>query len=104
MISRLEQLEKFLKQDPADTFTHYAIALEYVSLKKYNAAIAKFEEVITLNPNYVPAYHQLGLLYAQVSKSNDAVRALEMGIHVAEIVGDSHARHEMEDAIDELGF
>jgi len=102
MISRLEQLKKFLEDEPVDAFTHYAIAIEYVSLRKHDQAIAKFEEVFALDPNYVAAYHQLGLLYAKMHMSNDALKIFEQGIQVAGLTGDMHARSEMEEAIDGL--
>ena len=66
MNSRLQQLEKFLEDEPADTFTHYAMAIEYASMGNHAKAIEKFEEVIALDGNYVAAYHQLGLLFARV--------------------------------------
>ena len=59
MTSRLEQLQKFLEEEPADAFTHYAIALEYISLGRQADAVEKLEEVIGLDVEYVPAYHQL---------------------------------------------
>lgn len=102
MISRLEQLQKFLEDEPTDAFTHYAIALEYVARKQDKEAIAKFEEVLALDPNYIAAYHQLGLLYSRANMKDAAAKILEQGIRVAEQIGDSHARAEMEDAIDAL--
>ena len=102
MISRLEQLEKFLEEEPADTFTHYAIALEYIAKRNYDEAIAKFEEVLALDPNYVAAYHQLGLLYVRLDLVDDARKIFEQGIRVADQIRDAHARSEMEDALDEL--
>jgi len=32
--SRLQALQRFLEQDPNDSFTRYAIAMEYVSMKR----------------------------------------------------------------------
>ena len=104
MRSRLEQLQKFLEEEPADAFTHYAIALEYLSVGKYSEATEKFGEVIALDPNYVAAYHQLGLLLARMNNTRDAIKTFEQGIRAAEYVGDAHARREMGDAIDELGM
>jgi tetratricopeptide (TPR) repeat protein len=102
MISRLEQLQKFLEEEPADTFTHYAIALEYIAKKNHDEAIAKFEEVLALDPNYVAAYHQLGLLYVRMNMNDDARKILEQGIRVAGQISDAHARAEMENALDAL--
>lgn len=99
---RLEQLQKFLDEEPGDVFTHYAIALEYVSMKKFPEAIEKFEGVITLDPWYVPAYHQLGVLYAQLQRYEEASAVLQKGVDAAHAAGDTHARQEMQEFIDEL--
>ena len=100
--SRLDELKKFLDEDPTDAFTHYAIALEYIAKRNYDEAIAKFEEVLALDPNYVAAYHQLGLLYVRLDLVDDARKIFEQGIRVADQIRDAHARSEMEDALDEL--
>ncbi|MBI1807508.1 MAG: tetratricopeptide repeat protein [Ignavibacteria bacterium] len=100
--TRLDTLQQFLEQDPNDPFNHYAIALEYVSSHCYPEAIAKFQELMALDPNYVPAYHQLGLLFARLGKNDEALKTFERGIEIAALVGDMHARSEMEEAIDEL--
>lgn len=100
--SRLEQLQKFLDDEPADSFTHYAIALEYSEMGKASEAIEKFEEVIVLDPQYFPAYHQLGLLLARLNRKDEAVAILKKGITVASSAGDSHAAGEMRETVDEL--
>jgi tetratricopeptide (TPR) repeat protein len=46
----------------ADTFLiHYAFGLLYATLGMHDQAIPAYEESIRLNPNYGPAYHNLGL-------------------------------------------
>jgi tetratricopeptide (TPR) repeat protein len=99
---RLKELKKFLEQEPNDSFTHYAIALEYASLKKIPEAIQKLEELILLDPNYIPAYQQLGYLFAQSGRQEAALLIFEKGIEAAALVGDTHAQKEMEEAMDEL--
>jgi tetratricopeptide (TPR) repeat protein len=101
-LSRMQTLEAFLRQNPRDPFTHYAIALEYESLEQFDQAIEKFCTVLTIDPNYVPAYHQLGLLYIQLERTSDAIATLGDGIRVAERNGDAHARSEMQEVLDEL--
>lgn len=100
--TRLEVLQTFLADDPDDSFNHYAIALEYVSLKQYDNAIKKFQELITLDQNYVPAYHQLGLLLGSMGRKDEALRTFEQGIQIAALVGDTHAQQEMQEAMDAL--
>jgi tetratricopeptide (TPR) repeat protein len=100
--SRLEALKKFLEEEPNDIFTRYAIALEYASMQNLPEAIAKLEEVIAFDPNYVPAYQQLGSYLRQAGRKDDALKILERGIQVAALVGDTHAQGEMQEAIDDL--
>ncbi|HLX12172.1 MAG TPA: tetratricopeptide repeat protein [Bacteroidota bacterium] len=102
MSSRLESLLEFLKHEPNDPFTHYAIALEYASAKDYKTAAAKLEELLVLDPDYVAAYQQLGSVYVQLDRDSDAVRILEQGMEAAQRAGDTHAVREMQDAIDDL--
>jgi tetratricopeptide (TPR) repeat protein len=102
-VSRLESLQEFLRRDPEDSFTHYAIALEYVSLKRIPEAVSKFEELIRLDPAYVPAYQQLGSLLAQLGRTPEALATLQKGIAVAKEAGDAHSGAEMQEVVDELG-
>ena len=101
-LSRLEALKKFLKDDPNDTFTHYAIALEYVSMRRFPDAIIEFEEVVRLDPSYIPGYHQLGLLFGEIDRVEDARKTLEKGIQVAAKSDDLHARDVMQEALDNI--
>ncbi len=100
--SRLEALKKFLEQDPVDAFTRYAIALEYASLNNFPEAIANMQELLVLDPKYVPAYQQLGNFYKQTGNINDAITVLERGIRQAALTGDRHAQSEMQELLDEL--
>lgn len=100
--SRLESLRQFLEKEPNDSFTKYAIALEYASLKDFSKSVAMLESLIIHDPDYVPAYHQLGNIHAQLDRVNEAIRSYEHGIEAAERTGDHHAQREMQEAIDDL--
>jgi tetratricopeptide (TPR) repeat protein len=102
--SRLDELQKFLQEDPSDAFTHYAIAMEYAALGRVADAAAKYREVIALDPNYVAAYHQLALLLSQREQQREAVAVLEEGIRIARRTGEAHAAEEMEDVLADLGY
>lgn len=100
--SRLDSLLQYLQKDPHDSFTRYAIALEYVSEGEVQTGIEYLEDLIKRDPGYIGAYQQLGLLYERVDRRNDAVAVLKRGIEVASQSGDTHAAAEMRAAIDEL--
>ncbi len=102
MISRLDVLRKFLEKDPDDAFTHYAMALEYVSLMMVPEAVAKFDDVLRIDPEYVPAFQQLGALRARLGKREEAADILRRGIEIALKTGDSHSASEMEEALSGL--
>ncbi|MBI4548135.1 MAG: tetratricopeptide repeat protein [Ignavibacteriae bacterium] len=100
--TRLEALQKFLQDDPADVFTHYALALEFASLNNYQEAITKLEALLSLDPNYLPAYHQLGLILTTLHRTEGARKIFEKGIQVAVASGNTHAQDEIQEALDEL--
>ncbi len=99
---RLESLLQFLEKDTNDSFTRYAIALEYISLGDIEQGIMYLEDVIHRDPGYVAAYQQLGTVYADADRKEDALDILRRGIGIARKSGDLHAASEMQDAIDDI--
>ena len=99
---RLATLLRFLEDDPSDIFTHYAIAQEYASTGNDSAAIEKYDEIIHLDPAYVPAYHQLGLLFTRLNRGEQARETLSRGIAAAGRNGETHAQAEMQELLDDL--
>ncbi|MEO6940542.1 MAG: tetratricopeptide repeat protein [Candidatus Kapaibacterium sp.] len=101
-MSRLEKLEAFLKLDPNDSFTRYAIGLEYASIKDYPKAIAALETLRTADPAYVPTYYQLADFYRQMKDTTQASQIYNLGILVARQARDLHAASELEAALDDM--
>ena len=101
-ISRLESLKIILEKDPDDTFSRYALGLEFVSNKMFNEALNTFEELINLNPNYHPTYYQLGKVYEAIGDTLMAKKIYEKGIYVTTSQSELHARNELQLALDEL--
>jgi tetratricopeptide (TPR) repeat protein len=97
MSNIIEQLERFIKEDPDDPFNYYALALEYLKLDIVKAQ-KLLEQLITHHRTYVPTYYQLGQLYAEQGKTEDAISILERGIVIAREAGDHKAMREMEGA------
>lgn len=100
--SRLEQFKEFVEMDPTDTFSRYALAMEYAGEGKYEDAVSHFREVIRLDPGYSAAYFQAGLACQKAGKIDDAKHMLESGIAAAEKKGDWHARDEMKATLELL--
>jgi DNA-binding SARP family transcriptional activator len=100
--NRLEGLLSILEQEPNDSFTHYAVALEYASMNEVEKAISKLRELILLDPKYVPAYQQLGAILSQSDRQTEALDTYEQGIKIATATGEPHAAKEMQEAIDEI--
>ena len=101
-MNRIEILKGFLNDNPNDSFSRYALALEYVKLGQNDDALREFETVKTNDPQYVATYYQLGQLYQKLGKTHEAEKTLRTGITVATKAGDEHTRSELEAALEGL--
>jgi len=100
--SRLETLKSMLEKDPDDSFTKYALGLEFMSINDIGNAKNTFEDLRNSDPNYISLYYQLGKVYEQLGDEQSARKIYEQGIYVSAIKGDLHAKGELEQAINEL--
>jgi Tfp pilus assembly protein PilF len=101
-MDRIKILKGFLDENPKDSFSRYALALEYVKLGQNDDAVREFEAVKTGDPNYVATYFQLGQLYQKLGKSHEAEKTFRTGITVAAKIGDEHTKSELEGALEGL--
>ena len=102
MKTRREMLEEFLIQDPDDSFTRYALALECEKEGRVAEAVPLLREVITRDPAYVAGYYHLGRLLAQLGQIEEARESYRRGLDTAAAAGDQRARNEMQEALDML--
>ena len=101
-MNRIEVLRGFLNDNPNDSFSRYALALEYVKLGQNDEALREFESVVKNDPGYVATYYQLGQLYQKLGQKHEAEKTLRTGITVAAKAGDEHTRSELEAALEAL--
>ena len=101
-MNRVEILQGFLADDPKDSFSRYALALEYVKLGRSDDARRELETVRNSDPSYVATYFQLGKLYLTLGMTQDAEQTFRAGIQVAAKAGDSHTQSELQTALEEL--
>jgi tetratricopeptide (TPR) repeat protein len=103
MSKRLEMLEKAVASGTADSFTWYALALEYRSLRRVDDAMRAFEALRRADPDYVPMYLMAGSLLQSGGRAQEARDWIRTGIEKAKLKGDSHASDELSDLLDRLG-
>ncbi len=100
--SRLEQFKEFVEMDPTDTFSRYALAMEYMSIESFPEAIEHFREVLKLDPTYSAAYFQAAIASRKSGATDQTTEWLRQGIAAAEKKGDWHARDEMKAMLEEI--
>jgi tetratricopeptide (TPR) repeat protein len=62
-----------------DRFLHIR-AQEYLSMKKYNQAIADYNDLIAINPDYAGTYHDRAMSYREIGKYDEAIKDLTKAI------------------------
>jgi hypothetical protein len=98
---RLEQLKKYLAEDPADPFLHYALAMEFISLEQHAKAFENLRQLIETHPDYLPSYYQCGKEGFHLSENSIAADIVNRGIALAKIKGNRHAEAELRSLLDE---
>ena len=100
--TRLEQLLSFLEEEPSDSFTRFALALEYLKYEDYQAAGEHFEYILQNEPGYLGVYYHLGKLMEHTGKPEQAETLYIKGIEQANQVSDTHAAKELREALEAL--
>jgi Tfp pilus assembly protein PilF len=101
-ISRLQQIQNMLGDDPHDPMLRYMLAMEYVSLGDDVQAESTFRDLLAATPDYLPAYMQAGRTLVRLGKDDEARDVYERGITVAQQKQDFHARDEMQGMLSQL--
>ena len=101
-MSRRPKLLSMLQDDPNDPFLHYALGLDYVKTGETDSARDSFQQTIALDPNYVAAYHQLGILWGEQNQLELAREILRQGVAVARKTGNQHAESELGELLSRL--
>jgi predicted Zn-dependent protease len=96
---RFDFLLKMTSADKADSFTWYALALEYKGLGRIDDALATFRELRQRDQDYVAMYLMCGTMLIEAGRRDDAKEWLGAGLVTARKKGDSHAAGEIEGAL-----
>jgi tetratricopeptide (TPR) repeat protein len=102
-INRVEILQSMLEQNPADSFSRYGLAMEYVKSGKLEEATVEFQRLLEQNPNYAAGYFHGGQTLEKLGRIEEAKTLYLKGIEVTGATGDLHARSELEGALAAAG-
>jgi tetratricopeptide (TPR) repeat protein len=99
---RIIKLNEFLQDNPNDTFSLFAMAMELKSLNRCEEALGYLDKVLTVDPNYVPGYFQKAEILIELSRRQEAKQVLLDGIPKAVDAGQFHIRDRMQETINKI--
>jgi len=100
--SRLQMLSQFLEQNPNDAFARYGLAMEYSKAGQTEQALAEFNKLLELHPDYTNGYFMAAQTLERAGRTPAAKAMLEKGIEAAKRTGNKHALSEMSGMLEEL--
>lgn len=96
---RLAMLEKMVQTGSADSFARYALALEYQKQGRVEDALATFQELREVDPDYLAQYLMAGQMLLDQERPSEARPWLEAGLAVATRQANAKALSELETAL-----
>lgn len=97
--SKIKQLARQIKNNPGDSFSKFALALEFRKEGEFKKACILFEDILNSDPEYVGVYYHLGKLYESLDRMNDAHQLYRKGIEIAEKQNELRTKQELKEAL-----
>lgn len=101
-MDRIATFKSFIARSPDDPFPRYGLAMEHRTRGDLAGAWTAFSDLLDNFPDYVPTYLMAGGTLVGLGRKDEATAVYRRGIEVATRKGDSHARGELESALNEL--
>ena len=95
-MDKIALLSEILKQNPADAFTRYGLAMAHASEGNHEQALAEYATILEHTPDYVPAHQMSAQLLLKLSRTEEARASLSAGLAAANRTGNAHAHAEMQ--------
>lgn len=99
---RIKKLANLIRDNPGDSFSKFALALELLKNNQVQKALALFESVYHQDPEYLGVYYHLGKLYQSTSRYRDAEKCFREGVAVAENQNEQKTLSELKEALELL--
>lgn len=94
-MASVDNLEAMLARGQDSALLRYGLGGEYLKTGESEKAIEHLRQAVTLDPTYSAAWKLLGKALAKSGRADEAVKAYEDGIRVAEARGDKQTVKEM---------
>lgn len=94
---RIQQLIRFVQEEPGDPFNVYALAMEYINGKPEQAR-PYFDQLLAEHPDYLPTYYHAAALYADLDERGRAAELYDKGIVLAKAQHNAKTLLELERA------
>jgi tetratricopeptide (TPR) repeat protein len=98
----IKKLARNIKNNPDDSFSKFALALEFQKKENLNKARILFEDIYKNDPEYVGVYYHLGKLYERLDMAAEARKIFQEGIKVAQKQKESRTEKELKEALVQL--
>jgi tetratricopeptide (TPR) repeat protein len=83
---RIQQLIRFVQEEPGEPFNIYALAMEYMNGQPMQARVY-FDQLLLTFPDYLPTYYHAAATYAELNERERAAELYKKGIELAEAQG-----------------
>lgn len=100
--SKIKQLARQIKHNPGDSFSKFALALEFRKQGEFKKARILFEDILSNDPEYVGVYYHLGKLYEALDRLDDAQSLYKKGIKIAREQDEKRTEKELREALEQL--
>lgn len=100
--SKIKKLAGYIKNNPDDSFSKFALALEFLKEDRLNKARILFEDIQKKDPEYDGVYYHLGKLYERSGLQEDALNTYKKGVEVAANNKNKRNVSELKEALAEL--
>jgi Tfp pilus assembly protein PilF len=100
--SKIKQLARQIKNNPGDSFSKFALALEFRKEGEFKKARILFEDILSSDPDYVGVYYHLGKLYESLDRLDDAQNLYQKGIIIADEQNKQRTKKELREALQQL--
>lgn len=90
-----DSLEKMLAQGDDNALVRFTLGSAFIRNNRYDEAIVHLEMAIEFDPEYSAAWKKFGNALEKSGRINEAIKAYNKGIKIADKKGDIQAAREM---------